>query len=403
MYAPIRVSILISVLLALPLSAQSASLTKLSEVKRGAVSKLSVAGLNFGNSGLFVTAVRDSERKLRLLLWAADAAGRAEVRAVHTTEGTIKEVSASVLTGKRFATALRDSQDRLRVIAWQSSEDGRSITRLGTATGPKVRRVAAATGPDGLVFVAARDFGGKLMVSAFQVAGDSVVPAGRETYGGVSVVSAVTGTTQGTAMRDSAGRLRLIHFWSPLFRGGLGTGGAISDVRIGADGSGFSGEWFTFSIDNGPSAVRTGAGCTGRRMIGHGRGKLIGWKLKNTSIQADFDRTREKQLTGFGGIAKKADLVFLGRRGRLVTAHLGFDNFCRLLQRDQGKPRLQLTVWKTFARDDAFIKATDGHLGGDYTELGITEIKGSGNQDRFVVALRGTNGELKVTVWGVAD
>jgi hypothetical protein len=143
-------------------------------------------------------------------------------------------------------------------------------------------------------------------------------------------------------MRDGDGNLRLIHFWNTLIRGGIGAGSDISDVRISNNSDGFSGEWFTFSIDKGPTGVRAGAGCTHRRLIGHGLGKLIGWKLENgSSFQANFVRTREKQLTDFGGIAKKADLVFLKdtARLRLATAHLGFDNFCRLLPQDQGKPQ----------------------------------------------------------------
>jgi hypothetical protein len=106
-------------------------------------------------------------------------------------------------------------------------------------------------------------------------------------------------------------------------------------------------------------------------------------------------------LTDFGGIAKKVDLLFLrGGQNRLVAAHLGFDNFCRLLERDRGKPRLTLFVWDTGSRSDEFIRVAEAHLGGDYTHIAMTEIAPSGNQRRFVVALRGVRGELKVTVWG---
>jgi hypothetical protein len=348
---------------------------------------------------LFVTAVSDSGGILRVLVWAND---ETEPRCV-ITAGTIKEVATAALSGKRFVTAARDSDDHLRVIAWRASEDGRSVERLGTTVGPKISKLAAASSAAETVFVAARRSDGRLLVSYFEVVGNSVNPKGNETYGEAGAVAASSGTTNTAAIRDSDGKLRLIHFWNPLFRGGLGTGGDISDVRISNNGDGFSGEWFTFSIDEGPASVRTGAGCTHRRLIGHGLGKLIGWKLENTSLQANFVRTREKQLTDFGGIAKKADLVFLKASSppRLVTGHLGFDNFCRLLPQDQGKPRLQLTVWHTGDQDDEFVKAAEAHLGGDYTEIGITEIAASGNQQRFAVALRGVRGELKVTVWGI--
>jgi hypothetical protein len=60
-----------------------------------------------------------------------------------------------------------------------------------------------------------------------------------------------------------------------------------------------------------------------------------------------------------------------------------------------------LTVWDTGERSDEFVKTADAHLGGDYTEIGITEITASSHQQRFAVALRGVGGELKVTVWGI--
>ncbi|HKQ72975.1 MAG TPA: hypothetical protein VJ810_04550 [Blastocatellia bacterium] len=400
MHAYIKIALLISAMLALPNYARADTLTKLLEVKHGEIFKLSIAGLDFGRSGLFVIAVSDVEGNLRVHVWANDETIPRSTK----TAGAIKEVATAALSEKRFVTAVRDSNDQLRVIAWQASENGREVKRLGTSVGPKISKLAAATGAAGTVFITARRSDGRLFVSYFEVVGASVNPKGSETYDGeVGAVAASSGTTNIAAMRDGEGNLRLIHFWNPLFRGGIGAGHEISDVRIGNNGDGFSGEWFTFSIDKGPTGVRTGAGCTHRRLIGHGLGKLIGWKLENTSLQTNLVRTREKQLTDFGGIAKKADLMFLDATSplRLVTAHLGFDNFCRLLPQDQGKPRLQLTVWDTSARNDEFVKTADAHLGGDYTEIGITEIAALGNQPRFAVALRGVRGELKVTVWGV--
>lgn len=399
MHAPIKVGLLMCAALALHVLARADTLTKLSEVKRGEISRLSIAGLNFGRSGLFVTAVRDDEDKLRVLVWAN---AETEPRAV-ATAGTVTEVATAALSRKRFVTAVRDGDDHLRVIAWQASEDGRAVERLGTSVGPRISKLAAASSAADTVFIAARRSDGRLFASYFEVVGDSVNPKESETYAEVGTIAASSGTTNTAAMRDSGGKLRLIHFWNPLFRGGTGTGADISDVRISNDGDGFSGEWFTFAIGEGPSGVRTGAGCTHRLLVGHGLGKLIGWKLEDTSLQANLVRTREKQLTDFGGIAKKADVVFLraGPGPRLVTGHLGFDNFCRLLPQDQGKPRLQLTVWDTGERSDEFVKTADAHLGGDYTDIAITEIAAPANQQRFAVALRGVRGELKVTVWGI--
>jgi len=402
MHTPVKVALLICAMLALPIHAKADTLTKLSEVKHGEISKLSIAGLDFGFSGLFVIAVRDIEGNLLVQVWAND---ETKPRFVEKA-GAIKDVATASLSGKRFVTAVRDDADQLRVIAWQASENGRELKRLGTYVGPKISKLAAASGDSifGRVFITARRSDGRLFVGYFDVAGASVNPKWSETYDGqVGAVAASSGMTNTAAMRDGDGKLRLIHFSSTMIRGGIGAGLDISDARISNNDVGTP-EWFTFSIDNGPTGVRAGAGCTQRRLIGHGLGKLIGWKLENGSSEDNFVRTREKQLTDFGGIAKKADLVFLKdtARLRLVTAHLGFDNFCRLLPQDQGKPRLQLTIWDTHVRGDEFVKAAEAHLGGDYTEIGVAMIASSGNQQRFAVALRGVRGELKVTVWGVS-
>jgi hypothetical protein len=388
---------LICALLALSNTAKADTLTKLSEVKSGEITKLSIAGLDFGRSALFVIAGIDNEGLLSVQVWGFE--GERRPRLVKPA-GKIKEVATVSVSGERWVTAVRDNDDNLRVIAWRISDNGLMIKRLGTAVGPRISKLAAASGAGDTVFIAARQLDGRLFVGYFEVVGNAVNPKKSETYSEVSTIAASSGTTNTAVMRDGEGKLRLIHFWNPLFRGGIGTGLGISDVRITNNSDGFSGEWFTFSIDEGPTGVRTGAGCTQRLLIGHGLGKLIGWKLENTSLQSNFKRTREKQLTDFGGIAKVADLVFLDStpRARLVTAHLGFDNFCRLLPEDRGKPRLQLTVWDTRSREDEFVKTAEAHLGGDYTEIGITEVTYP-TQQRFVVALRGVRGELKVTHW----
>lgn len=377
-------------------------LTKLSEIKRGEISRLSLAGLNFGSSSLFVTAVRNSEDKLQLLVWAASANGEAEVRSTHTTDGTIKEVAIAVLGEKRFVTALRDSNDQLRVIAWQASSDGRSIDRLGTATGSKINRVSAAgTHSSDQVFVAARNSEGKLEVWSFEIGTNTVTAKGNETFGDVSVISVASGLSHGTAMRDGQGKLRLINFWPPVLRGGMGHGEDIADVRVTSDGGAFSGKWFTFSIGNGPTAVKSGALCTHRLLVDAGQGKIIGWEMAGTSLTSDFKRTKEVELTGRSGLAGKADLVLLRSPAFLVTGHLGFGSWCKFLPKDRGEPHLRLIVWDPISKTAAIIKTAEAELGGDYAELGITEIARNGDQQRVVVALQGRRGELKVTVWGI--
>jgi hypothetical protein len=210
------------------------------------------------------------------------------------------------------------------------------------------------------------------------------------------------------AMRNENGDLRLTFFDASGWRGRTATGGGIRDVRVALLGSTFccTGEAFTFSIDSEPTGVRTGASClAGRLLHGDGLGKIIGWRLESITPNAPIGRTRERQLLDFGGIARAADLVALDDPGVLVTAHLGYETFCRALPRDQGKPRMQVTVYDLRADEDSFVKIAEADVGGDYTHIDASRIARApdlaGSHGRFVVALRGVRGELKVTVWQV--
>lgn len=40
-------------------------------------------------------------------------------------------------------------------------------------------------------------------------------------------------------------------------------------------------------------------------------------------------------------------------------------------------------------------------IDGDYEEIGMSQVPSSGDRQRFIVALRGVRGELKVTLWGI--
>jgi hypothetical protein len=431
---PATVLFIVVAALALTASVRADTLRKLSESKETVISKLAIVplfrddGPNEGGdprtalpSSAFVTAASDSDGRLRLRLWTVDAAGNATPRAMHTSEGTVKEIAAIEThnCGEAamgcFVTAVRDSDDRLRVIQWFVEPGGVSITRGATAVGQRIDEVAASPIAGQSAFIAARDFDGNLHISNYAVgiSGSGPVvaklPFQEDVFGGASRIAVTAAHDQTVAMRDSDGNLRVIQFRLPpgtLDRAGTGTGGSTNEIRIADNRASLPGaEIFTFSTDDGPTAVRTGAGClAGRRLIGHGLGKIIGWRPLGEGQHGDLLRTREKQLEDFGGIAKKVDLLFLrAGQNRLVAAHLGFDNFCRALPSDQGKPRLQLTVWDTGSRSDTFVRAAEAHLGGDYTDIAMTEIAPSGNQRRFAVALRGVTGELKVTVWGLAQ
>ncbi len=377
------------------------------EVKRGKIQKVVVEGLANHRSGLYVTAVRNEQSKLQLFVWAND---ETEPRAVKIA-GIIKDLAIHHFNAtKRFVTAVRDSEDNLRVIAWEASEDGRSIQRLGTAIGPKVMAVDAISSQFKGIAIAVRDFDERLMMIHYELEGDSVIQKASETFDKASKVSMFGISSNAVALRNSEGKLRLMHFlhsenFVTLQQKGFGTGGPIRDVEIGGGTGLVGGEWFTFSIGTEENAVRTGLSCLGGRLIiPHGLGKLIGWEIEDFALNGNFIRTREKQLASPSGIAKKVDTYLLENFNgpdRLITAHLSFGSWCRALPSRRGNPLLKLIVWDHTSKDNEFIKVTETNFSGDYTDIDITQIKRLGRQSRFVVALRGKNGELKVTVWGL--
>jgi hypothetical protein len=398
---------------------QAASLRKLDEVVRGDVARIAVTGLRYGSSDMFVTALRDSEDRLRLMVWRVDGAGRAELRGNVATSGTIREVGVASIGERRFVTVLRDSEGRLRLIGWAAGPDGRAIERLDTAaTDIAVTAVAAAAKPHTVtpegtvaqrpaVFVAARLQDGTLLIQYWDLRPDGALRKESERrFGPVDVAAAADGFQNMLAMRDGDGELRLTAFEGPTgpFRYPTAEGGAIRDVRVALPGSLFFGfEAFTFSIGREEIAVRTGLNClSGRLILGDGLGKLIGWKQEGLNPNLPIGRTRELQLEGLDGVTRAADLVADDGVGLLLTAQLGYETFCRALPRDQGKPRMLVTLYDLRAREDAFVKLAGTELGGDYTHIDAARIGHGATVSgvaRFVVALRGVRGELKVTVW----
>jgi hypothetical protein len=190
----------------------------------------------------------------------------------------------------------------------------------------------------------------------------------------------------------------LIHFWSPLFRGGQGTGGPISKVAV-ADlgGGGFSGNWLSATASPGPIGVRTGRLGLGRLLIRAGRLKVINWELENTALQADLVRTGEAEVGEYAGIAFEVAALALQGHDTFVTAHRGVGTYRKLLKKDRGKPELRLIAWKP--RSDSVERVADKTLGGEYTHLALTQVARAAVRSRFVTAMRDNAGNLRVVVW----
>ncbi len=119
----------------------AASIERLAKIERGEIFDMDVTGINFGDSSLYVVAVINSRNNLMIFIFAG-----VETTPRSTLElGTATSVAVSPLPNKRFITAVRDSDRRLRVIGWQLNENGRTLSRLGTALGPHIsNKISAA-------------------------------------------------------------------------------------------------------------------------------------------------------------------------------------------------------------------------------------------------------------------
>lgn len=162
----------------------------------------------------------------------------------------MRAVAAAPLPDKRFITAVRDSDDRLRVTAWSVSEDGRDITRLPTETGPTILDVTAASAADGAVITARRP-DGRLYVTGAGLDGNRLILHDGETFEGkADNLALASGTSNMLAMRDSDGLLRVTQMLTTGShrpqRGGTASGGAISAVDAAAFDAAIEGEWVTF-------------------------------------------------------------------------------------------------------------------------------------------------------------
>lgn len=143
----------------------------------GAISRLAITAL--GTSRV-VTAVRDGAGKLRLIVWDVDQAGRVS-RVGDSTPGfgtalagAVRNVAITSLGEARVVTAVRDGDGKLRVIAWGVSENG-FLTRLGTGTAGAIHEVAVVATSDRQVVTAVRGGGRRLKLIAWEIAADGQV------------------------------------------------------------------------------------------------------------------------------------------------------------------------------------------------------------------------------------
>jgi len=207
-------------------------------------------------------------------------------------------------------------------------------------------------------------------------------------------------------MRDGEEKLRLIRFQRPSSNGvevgAHQTAGKISLVK----NSGYSfddASVYTATTSPGPTGVPEGALCTHRILLDAGQLKIIRWGKPAEGgelLFREFQRKGESSLSGHASVAHAIDIerVYGGNAiAKVVSAHAGWGSFCKTLPKDRGKRRLHVIAW-----DDDLKKTAEKTLSGKFTDVEIAPVAaGDDLSSRFVTALRGTDGNLKVVLWAL--
>ena len=182
---------------------------------------------------------------------------------------------------------------------------------------------------------------------------------------------------------------------------GSGTGGKIFNLSI-ADG--FGGDYFVGTIDEPNADVRTGlGGLSGRLILDTGTMRLAKWTFVDGNPLKDLELVSEGALNGMAAIAW--EIKVLSIHPTVITALAGADTFEKALEKDRGKPKLRMIVWKEV--NGKLEKAAQANVGGKHREISLARMSigtapSTTNSGRFLSASR-VGGDLKVSVWRISD
>jgi hypothetical protein len=182
----------------------------------GRVSRVGIVSLG---DARVVTAMRDDERNLRLVVWNVAADGGITRVGGPTpgfgtaTAGEVSEIAITALSDTRVVTAMRDADGDLRLIAWDVNANG-FITRLGFATAGNIGLVSIAPLRDNRVATAIINDEGNLQVIAWSVSDLGDIDRGKsKTIGTAKDVAAVAVAAAPvdvvTAIRNGQDKLQL--------------------------------------------------------------------------------------------------------------------------------------------------------------------------------------------------
>jgi hypothetical protein len=300
---------------------------------------------------------------------------------------------------------MRDGAGKLRLIAYKVSHDGGELTRLGTATGGKIESVQdsqlSGLGNDPYV-TASRLPSGSVEVSFWSLGedGEFASPVDIQLGKATNLDIAWAGLGSLVAGRTESGFLRMRALRGIGTLGGSATGPKIFQVSVSGDAE----RWYVGTINEPRAAVRTGlGGLSGRLILDTGTMQISRWEFERNSLQSDLVRVAQGELEGIGAIA--FEIKVLAYATTVITVLSGVDTFEKLLEKDQGKPKMRVVVWDS--RGDQLVKATHAVSGGKHTQLAIARLADtppvSTNSGRFLTAARDNVGKLKLAVWKVSD
>jgi hypothetical protein len=201
------------------------SFTRLFEGNAGAISEVSLLKLPlFGTTERIVTAVRDGDGDLKVIVWRVSSTGAfTRLGDSGSLAGEATLIRSALDPRGRVVTSVRDGSGDLKLITWGISANGATVQRLGdsgSAAGDIFGNSLASL-PDGVVS-AVRDGSGNLKLIAWTVnAGgsltrrsDSGSQAGEASA--ITVISdiGVNGLSMVTVVRTGSGTLKLIG-WGP--------------------------------------------------------------------------------------------------------------------------------------------------------------------------------------------
>jgi hypothetical protein len=347
-------------------------LVRQSSASAGTVHRLAAVAIG---GGRLVTAVRDGSGNLKVIAWGIGPDGSSVERLGSASAGTGQEVAASFAGLGLVATAVRTATGTLKVILWKVDEAGQ-VTRAGDGSAGAIGSALSICRVGlGLVVTSVITGEGNLKVIAWSVtASGEITRQADATAGAVSRIASaeswplrvtddgLESNTYGqltTAVRDSAGNLKLIH-WAITKNGKSIT--RLADSIAGA----------VDDIAMCPVVARTLVTAV---RDASGRLKLITWALDDAGLAIErWDSTSGGEVT------------------EIAACTAGLDLFTTALRTAAGD--LQLVVWQTLA-DGAETIAVASGVAGSASLVSVCQIA----PRVLATPVRDGAGNLKVIAW----